>query len=71
MRRRQTDEGSLPCWPRTARRPEHEGSELSPPPKKKGGLFLGFFDEVHAAFGAGGDWRRDPDEDDSDASAVS
>ena len=35
------------------------------------GLFFGIFDEVDAAFGAGGDWRRDPDGDDGDASAVS
>ena len=35
------------------------------------GAFFGFFDEVDAAFGAGGDWRRDPNWDDGDASAVS
>ena len=35
------------------------------------GAFFGVFDEVDAAFGAGGDWRRDPDGDDGDASAVS
>ena len=31
---------------------------------------LGFFDEVDAASGAGGDWRRDPDGDDGDAGVV-
>ena len=31
---------------------------------------MGFFDEVDAASGAGGDWRRDPDGDDGDAGVV-
>ena len=31
---------------------------------------MGFSDEVDAAFGAGGDWRRDPDGDDGNAGAV-
>ncbi|WP_256359506.1 hypothetical protein [Synechococcus sp. N32] len=31
---------------------------------------MGFSDEVDAAFGAGGDWRRDPDGDDGTAGAV-
>ena len=34
-------------------------------------LFLGLFDEVDAASGAGGDWRRDPDGDHDAAGAVS
>ena len=34
------------------------------------GAFLGFFDEVDAASGAHGDWRRDPDGDDGDAGDV-
>ena len=42
-------------------------AEISSP---KRGLFLGFFDEVDAASGAGGDWRRDPDGDDGDAGVV-
>ena len=66
---RQTGEGSLTCSSRIARHPHHEGSEISSP--QKGGLFLGFFDEVDAAFGARGDWRRDPDGDDGDAGDVS
>ena len=36
----------------------------------KGGLFLEFFDEVDAASGDGGDWRRDPDGYDGDAGDV-
>ena len=35
------------------------------------GAFLGTVDEVDAASGARGDWRRDPDGNDSDAGAVS
>ena len=31
---------------------------------------MGFFDEVDAASGARGDWRRDPDGDDGDAGDV-
>ena len=31
---------------------------------------MGFIDEVDAASGDGGDWRRDPDGDDGDAGAV-
>ena len=41
----------------------------SAPPKR--GAFLGIVDEVDAASGARGDWRRDPDGNDSDAGAVS
>ena len=33
--------------------------------------FLGFFDEVDAASGARGDWRRDADGEDGAAGAVS
>ena len=40
----------------------------SAPPK---GFFFGFFDEMDAASGVRGDWHRDPDGDDGDASAVS
>ena len=36
----------------------------------QGAFFLGVFDEVDAASGAGGDWRRDPDGDDGDAGVV-
>ena len=43
-------------------------SDVSAPPP--GGFFLGFFDEVDAASGARGDWRRDPDGDDGDAGDV-
>ena len=43
-------------------------SDVSAPPP--GGFFLGFSDEVDAAFGAGGDWRRDPDGVDGDAGTV-
>ena len=31
---------------------------------------MGLFDEVDAAFSAGGDWRRDPDGNDGAACAV-
>ena len=34
-------------------------------------FFLGTVDEVDAASGARGDWRRDPDGNDSDAGTVS
>ncbi len=37
----------------------------------QGAFFWGFSDEVDVAFGAGDDWRRDPDGDDVDASALS
>ena len=40
-------------------------------PPRKGGFFLGFFDEVDAASGARGGWRRDPDGDRHTAGAVS
>ena len=33
-------------------------AEISSP--REGGLLLGFFDELDAASGARGDWRRDP-----------
>ena len=36
-------------------------------PRRKAGFFI---DEVDAASGAGGDWRRDPDGDDGYASDV-
>ena len=49
-------------------RRQHVNSDVSAPPP--GGFFLGFFDEVDAASGAGGDWRRDPDGDDGAAGAV-
>ena len=41
----------------------------SAPPERRG-LFLGFFDEVDAASGARGCWRRDPDGDRHTAGAV-
>ena len=44
-------------------------SDVSAPPS--GGFFLGFSDEVDAASGARGDWRRDADGDDRAAGAVS
>ena len=44
-------------------------SDVSAPPP--GGFFLGFFDEVDAASDARGDWHRDPDGYDGDASDVS
>ena len=62
-------EGLLTCCSTTARRPQQVISDVSAPPTR--GLFLGFFDEVGAASGACGDWRRDPDGYDGDASAVS
>ena len=42
-------------------------AEISSP---KRGAFLGFFDEMDAASGVLGDWYRDPDGDDGDASVV-
>mgnify|MGYP001377575880 CR=1 FL=1 len=44
-------------------------SDVSAPPP--GGFFWGFVDEVDAASGARGDWRRDPDGYDGDAGDVS
>ena len=43
-------------------------AEISSP--REGGLFLGFFDELDAASGARGDWRRDPGGYDDDADDV-
>ena len=40
-------------------------------PPERGGLFLGFSDEMDAASGARGGWRRDPDGDRYAAGAVS
>ena len=40
-------------------------------PPERGGLFLGFFDELDAASGARGDWGRDADGDDGAAGDVS
>ena len=42
-------------------------AEISSP---KRGAFFGFFDEMDAASGARGDWRRDPDGDDGYAGDV-
>ena len=44
-------------------------TDVSAPPP--GGFFLGIFDEVDAASGARGGWRRDPDGDRDAAGAVS
>ena len=62
-------EGLLTCCSTTTCRPQHEDSEISSP--RKGGLYLGFFDEVDAASGARCDLGRDPDGDDGAAGAVS
>ena len=61
-------EGLLTCCSTTARRPHHANSDVSAPPPAG---YLGFSDEVDAAFGTGGDWRWDPDGWDVDASALS
>ena len=63
-----SSEGSLTFLSTPPRCPHHVNSDVSAPP---GGFFLGFFDEVDAASGARGDWRRDPDGNDGAAGAVS
>ena len=40
------------------------------PPPLRGGLFLGFFNEVDAASGTRCDWRGAPDGDDGDVADV-
>ena len=59
----QTGEGSLTFWSTSTCRHQHEDSEISSP--RKGGILLGFVDEVDAASSARGDWRWDPDGNDS------